>query len=74
MRHKIGQGNLKMYLQKAKAIHQWSAPVNVRKLRSFLGLTDYYQHFISCDPYDKLFEEGIQVELSLEMPLPWIMC
>ena len=37
---------IKVDLHKVKAITKWLRPTNVTKVRSFLGLTDYYQRII----------------------------
>jgi hypothetical protein len=33
--------------EKMKAVQEWPTPKNKHKMRSFLGLTTYYRHFIS---------------------------
>ena len=32
--------------QKISAVSMWEQPRNVTEVMSFLGLTDYYQHFV----------------------------
>ena len=35
-----------MNIEKVRMILEWEAPTKVTKLRSFLGLTNYYKRFI----------------------------
>jgi len=42
----IGEGQMKIYLQKIQTIIEWLAPKIVLELRSFLGLINYYRQFI----------------------------
>ncbi|GJV02083.1 putative nucleotidyltransferase, ribonuclease H [Tanacetum coccineum] len=44
--HKIKDGGLMMDGAKIKAIQDWEPPTKVMKLRSFLGLVNYYRRFI----------------------------
>ncbi|XP_042951365.1 uncharacterized protein LOC122286598 [Carya illinoinensis] len=44
--HKIHDGKLSMEEGKVKAIKGWDPPTRVIKLRSFLGLVNYYRRFI----------------------------
>uniref|UniRef100_A0A803P669 Reverse transcriptase domain-containing protein n=1 Tax=Cannabis sativa TaxID=3483 RepID=A0A803P669_CANSA len=44
--HWVGRGNLVMDEGKIKAIMDWPFPTKVAKLRSFLGLANYYRNFI----------------------------
>ncbi|XP_055814145.1 uncharacterized protein LOC129883530 [Solanum dulcamara] len=46
--HVINQGELRMDEAKVRAIKEWKAPTKVTKLRSFLGLANYYRRFISA--------------------------
>ncbi|GJW66460.1 putative nucleotidyltransferase, ribonuclease H [Tanacetum coccineum] len=43
--HKIKDGGLMMDGAKIKAIQDWESPTKVMKLRSFLGLVNYYRRF-----------------------------
>jgi len=40
--HIIGKGTLRMDSTKIKAILEWEPPTKITKLRSFLGLVNYY--------------------------------
>ncbi|KAH9697420.1 Endonuclease [Citrus sinensis] len=44
--HKIAGGKIMMKNAKVKAILDWEPPSKVPELRSFLGLVNYYRHFI----------------------------
>jgi hypothetical protein len=35
-----------VYPEKVKAVVEWTRPTSVFEIRSFLGLTSYYRHFI----------------------------
>ncbi|XP_055824227.1 uncharacterized mitochondrial protein AtMg00860-like [Solanum dulcamara] len=61
--HVISQGNLRMDEAKVQAIKEWEAPTKVTKLRSFLGLANYYRRFISTysaksDPLTELLKKN----------------
>ena len=42
----VGKDGIKMDQEKVKAILDWPAPSNVKGVRSFLGLANFYQRFI----------------------------
>ena len=44
--HTISHGEIVMDGDKVEAIRNWEAPTKVPELRSFLGLANYYRHFI----------------------------
>ncbi|XP_047267518.1 uncharacterized protein LOC124897941 [Capsicum annuum] len=44
--HTISQGQIQMDSDKVEAIRDWEVPTKVPKLRSFLGLANYYRRFI----------------------------
>jgi len=44
--HIVGKGKLRMDPTKIKAILKWEPPTKVTELMSFLGLVNYYRHFI----------------------------
>ena len=44
--HTISHGEIRMDSDKIDAIKNWEAPTKVPELRSFLGLANYYRHFI----------------------------
>jgi len=46
LRHIISKEGVKVDPNKIKAIREWPKPVNISKLRGFLGLTGYYRRFI----------------------------
>ena len=44
--HIVGGGKVKMDRGKIQAIMDWEPPTKITKLRSFIGLVNYYMHFI----------------------------
>ncbi|MCO5590874.1 hypothetical protein L7F22_044849 [Adiantum nelumboides] len=44
--HIVSKDGVRMDLAKIKAIQDWPEPVNLREVRSFLGLCSYYRRFI----------------------------
>ena len=42
----VGKDSIKMDQEKVKAVLDWLAPSNVKGIRSFLGLANFYQRFI----------------------------
>jgi hypothetical protein len=58
---------------KLEAIREWDAPKNVREVRSFLGLTNFYGAFIPhysdiCSPMTALTGKGVSFEWTSECP------
>ena len=44
--HVINKGTIKPDPEKVRAIAKYPIPVNIKELRSFLGLTNYYRQFV----------------------------
>ena len=44
--HVVSAQRLVVDPAKAQAVQDWKIPTNVTEVRSFLGLTGYYHHFI----------------------------
>jgi hypothetical protein len=44
--HVISKGGISVDLSKVQDVLSWKAPTSVSDIRSFLGLTGYYQRFI----------------------------
>ena len=42
----VGYGGIRTQPEKIQAVQDWQTPSNVKELRSFLGLTGFYQRFI----------------------------
>ena len=42
----MGQGKIEMEEDKVVGVLNWSVPKMVRDVRKFLGLVNYYRHFI----------------------------
>ena len=67
--HLVDCGHIKMDLEKVRAIQEWRTPINVKELRSFLGLTNYYKQFV--EGYSRngallteLLKKGVTRELT----------
>jgi hypothetical protein len=61
--HVILEGGVSIDLGKVKDVLEWGVPQNVSEIRSFLGMTGYYRHFIEgfskiARPMTKLLEKG----------------
>jgi hypothetical protein len=65
--HVISKGGISMDPSKIEDVLSWKAPTNVRDIRSFFGLTAYYQRFIKkiskiSKPMTKLLEKDKKFE------------
>ena len=61
----VGKDGIKMDLDKVKAILDWPAPLNVKGVRSFLRLANFYQRFIQdytqvVRPLNDLLKKEVQ--------------
>jgi hypothetical protein len=61
--HIISNGGISVDPAKVKEIMAWSIPTTVTEIRSFMGLTRYYQRFIEgfskiAKPMTSLLEKG----------------
>ncbi|XP_050374592.1 uncharacterized protein LOC126792152 [Argentina anserina] len=62
--HIIERGRIRMDMEKVRAIEEWQSPKNVKELRSFLGLANYYRQFIEkyskmTTPLTELLKKGM---------------
>ena len=67
----IKAGSIMMECDKMQAIKEWELPKNVSKLRSFLGLVNYYRRFIKsysarAAPLTDLLKKKVQRRWSSE--------
>ena len=46
--HVVSKDGVSVQSSKIQAITDWSTPINVTKIRSFLGFTKYYRRFVEC--------------------------
>lgn len=65
--HVISNGGVATDPNKISAITSWSVPKSVKELRSFLGLTGYYNKFIRN--YDSLSQP--LTDLLKKNAIPW---
>ena len=42
----VDHGDIKMNLEKVRAIQEWKSLTNVKELHSFLRLVNYYRQFV----------------------------
>jgi hypothetical protein len=69
--HVISAGGVSADLSKVKDVLNWMPPMNVSKIRSFLGLVGYYRRFIQdfskiAKPMTKLLEKNKDFEWTGE--------
>ncbi|KAL5544705.1 hypothetical protein UlMin_008489 [Ulmus minor] len=62
--HIIESGQIRMDMKKVRAIQEWKTPANVKELRSFLGLANYYRRFVeeyskTAAPLIELLKKGV---------------
>ena len=65
--HMVDRGHIEMDLEKVRAIQEWRTPTNVKELRSFLKLANYYKQFVECysrkaTPLTELLKKGVTWE------------
>ncbi|XP_027103005.1 uncharacterized mitochondrial protein AtMg00860-like [Coffea arabica] len=65
--HVVSNGRIQMDRKKVEAILDWPAPQKVAELRSFLGLANYYSHFIQG--YSKMV---VPLTDLLKKDRPWM--
>ena len=69
--HIILKEGISVDLEKIEAVVFWKAPKNVTEIKSFLGLTGYYQRFIEgfsriAKPMTSLTQKGVKFEWNEE--------
>ncbi|XP_073120169.1 uncharacterized protein [Henckelia pumila] len=69
--HVISSQGISVDLSKIEVVLNWLCPTTLAKIRSLLGLTGYYRHFISnflqlTRPLTQLTRKGVDFELSSE--------
>ena len=47
----MGKRQVKMEQEKIKTVKEWKMPMKVKYMESFLGFTNFYQHFIQNFSY-----------------------
>jgi hypothetical protein len=62
--HVITTQGITTYPSKVAVVNRWPAPSNVKELRGFLGLADYYRRFIKnygiiSRPLTQLLKKGV---------------
>ena len=67
--HVISGGGIFVDPKKIEAIVSWEQPKNVSKIRSFLGLVEYYRRFVEkisliAVPLTRLTRKGVKYEWS----------
>ncbi|XP_062118644.1 uncharacterized protein LOC133832296 [Humulus lupulus] len=61
--HVVERGQIRMDLEKVRAIQEWKTPTNIKELRSFMGLANNYRQFVDdysrgATPLAKLLKNG----------------
>lgn len=65
--HEISEGEIRPGAEKVQAIREFPVPVNVRNVREFLGLANYFRRFvkefsITAEPLTKLTKKDVEFE------------
>ncbi|KAL5582147.1 hypothetical protein UlMin_014589 [Ulmus minor] len=68
--HIIERGQIRMDMKKVRAIQEWKTPANVKELRLFLGLANYYRRFVEeyskmAAPLTELLKKGVTWEWAI---------
>ena len=63
--HVISKGGIEVDPRKVEVVLKWAVPINIFKLRSFLGMAGYYRRFIEgfsiiAGPLTKLLRKDVQ--------------
>jgi hypothetical protein len=69
--HIISKDGITVDPEKIESIREWSAPKNVTKFKSFMGLTGYYKRFIEgfskiAHPITSLQRKGVKFQWTLD--------
>ena len=63
----VDRGHIKMDLEKVRAIQEWRTPANMKELRSFLRLANYYKRYVEgysrkATPLTELLKKSVTYE------------
>jgi hypothetical protein len=71
LRYVISEKGVSTYLKKILAVSKWPTPNNVKELRSFLGLAEYYRKFVKSfgmlsRPLTELLKKNVMFHWTLD--------